>query len=138
MTKGTTRRSLSVKGTTYARLHAAAEKTGTSISGFAEEVFGAALDRLAIRNFTKEEAEAMRPKASREARVAEALKDSPFTFPETPEPTTRTPTPPAEAFVPAPSRDDAEHVREPPSTKAPTLAPADEKKTPRGGGVHSF
>lgn len=133
--KGTTRRSLSVKGTTYARMKFHAEATGRSISDIAEEFAAQALDKLGIRTFTVAQAEAMRPKNGGERlshpdkRANEAARPA----------ATKERDPQADKVLE--SREDEEEdipPRKARPAKEPTLALVPTKDPLRGGGVHSF
>ncbi len=147
--KGTTRRSVSVKGVTYARMKIHAVDTGRSVSDLAEEWANAEMDKLGIRTFTKEEAESMRPKNGgaplvhphKRANAVTPKAAAPVAAPE--KVTPKVPTPKAELPKSAGVVEArAEEVDVPPRkarpAKEPTLAPAPPKEPPRGGGVHSF
>lgn len=48
MSKGTTRKSISVKGLTYQRLKKHADSTGQSVSGYLEEIIDEKLTKLGV------------------------------------------------------------------------------------------
>lgn len=164
---GTTRRSVSVKGPTYARLRIVALQTGQTVTAVGEEILNQGLDQRSIRNFTVEEAESLRPKnggpeplthPSKRANDARQIKETqveaqepkrevaPPPTPESPPPPPKPPSPPPEPMSPsqhttvlADRQDEADDIeRDAPASKEPTVAPARPKETPRGGGVHSF
>lgn len=52
MARKTTRRSISLKGTTYARLRSHCEETGRSISGLLEEIIAEHLTEIGVPEWT--------------------------------------------------------------------------------------
>lgn len=57
-----TRRSISVKGTTYARLEKGGTQLGRSVSGLVEDAVAAFLDGLGVPEVTREEVAKHKPR----------------------------------------------------------------------------